>query len=124
MILLKPIVWLVGTRRELKAFPRDVQKGVGYALQLAQQGVTHHSCKPLKGFGGAGVLEVVSNFDGDTFRTVYTVRFSDAVYILSVFQKKSHAGRRTPKHETDLVDARLKRAEQLHKERMNPKGGK
>jgi len=86
---LKEVVWLTGTREELKTFPEEVQDDIGYALQVAQEGEKHADAKPLKGFGGAGVLEVVDDFDGDTYRAVYTVKFSDAIYVLHVFQKKS-----------------------------------
>jgi phage-related protein len=85
---------------------------MGYALYVAQVGGKHHSAKPLKGFGGAGVLEIVSDKDGDTFRSVYTVRFANAVYVLHAFQKKSKRGAATPKSEMELIRRRLRAAEQ------------
>ncbi len=87
---------------------------MGYALDAAQLGVKHPDAKPLAGFGGAGILEVVDDFAGDTYRAVYTVRFSGAVYVLHAFQKKSKRGIKTPQKELDLVKERLKRAEQAH----------
>jgi phage-related protein len=84
---------------------------MGYALDYAQQGGKHPDANPLRGFGGAGVLEIVEDNDSDTYRAVYTVKFTDTVYVLHVFQKKSKKGSATPKHEIDLIKERLKRAE-------------
>ena len=84
----------------------------GYALHLAQQGGKHTQAKPLKGFGSAGVLEVVENNDGNTYRAVYTVKLGDAVYVLHCFQKKSHEGIATPQHDIELIRDRLKLAQQ------------
>ncbi len=86
------------------------------ALDVAQQGEKHESTKPLQGFGGAGVLEVIDDFDGDTYRAVYTVKFKGVVYVLHAFQKKSKKGIATPKEEIDLVKKRLKAAEEHYKE--------
>jgi phage-related protein len=86
---------------------------MGYALFLAQQGDKHRDAKPLKGFGGAGVLEIVSNQRGDTFRAMYTVRFDDAVYVLHAFQKKSISGVATSKADIELIARRLREAEAL-----------
>ena len=99
---------------DLRAFPLEARRAVGYALYFAQMGDKHPSAKPLKGFGGAGVLEIVEDYDGNTFRVVYTVKFSEAVYVLHAFQKKSRKGVRTPKREMDLVRERLKRAREDH----------
>ena len=93
----------------LRAFPLPVQDEIGYALYLAQVGGKHLSAKPLKGVG-PGVLEVVSDHRGDTFRAMYTVRFSDRVYVLHVFQKKSKKGIATPRPDIDLIKDRLARA--------------
>lgn len=92
---------------------------MGFALFQAQLGGKHVSAKPLKGFGGAGVLEVVDDFDGDTFRAVYTVRLAGVVYVLHCFQKKAKHGIATPKIVLDLIHERLKLAEQIHKERRS-----
>jgi phage-related protein len=111
---IQPLVWVGPSLSDLRALPDPVQDAVGYALFVAQSGSKHPSAKPLKGFGGAGVLEVIEDHDGSTYRAVYTVRFTDAVYVLHVFQKKSKRGGATPKHEMALIRARLKEAEALH----------
>lgn len=108
--ILKPVLWVPRTYDDLVAFPRDAQHSIGLAFMMAQAGGKHPSAKPLKGFKGAGVLEIVDDHDGDAYRTIYTVRFSGAVYVLHVFQKKSKKGTQTPKHVIDLVKARLKTA--------------
>ena len=107
----KHVVWVDSSRSDLKGFPEPVQDRMGFAIYQAQTGLRHRDAKPLKGFG-AGILEVVSRFDGDTFRAVYTVRFEAAVYVLHAFQKKAKRGAETPKHELDLVRRRLRVAEQ------------
>lgn len=91
--------------------PEDVQDVFGYALHLAQSGKKHEGAKPLKGFGGAGVLEVVEDFQGNAYRATYTVKFENAVYVLHCFQKKSTQGISTPKPDMDLIRQRLKAAE-------------
>jgi phage-related protein len=100
----------------LREFPASVQDEMGYALYLAQIGRTHLAAKPLKGLG-SGVLEVVSDHRGDTFRAVYTVRLAATVFVLHAFQKKSTKGIATPRRELDLVKARLKLAQELHRKR-------
>jgi phage-related protein len=85
----KPLFWMSSTQDDLRAFPQEVRQVMGYALYLAQLGDKHLDAKPLKGFAGAGVLEIVADHDGDAFRAVYTVRFAGAVYALHAFQKKS-----------------------------------
>ncbi len=107
----KPLFWIGSSWRDLKDSPAEVQNVIGYALHWAQRGGKSPDAKPLQGFGGASVLEVVDDFDGDTYRAVYTVRFTEAVYVLHVFQKKSRKGIATPKQNIELVKARLKRAE-------------
>jgi len=92
---------------------------MGIALYAAQLGDTDPAAKPLKGFGGASVVEVVSDFQRDTWRTVYTVRYAEAVYVLHAFQKKSRHGITTPQRELDLIKRRLAEAGRLHKERQN-----
>lgn len=92
--------------------PEDVQDVFGYALHQAQEGDKHPQSRPLKGFAGAGVLEVVEDYDGDTYRAVYTVKFGTAIYALHCFQKKSTKGIATPKPDVDLIKARLKTAEE------------
>lgn len=99
----------------MRACPDDVQQTFGYALYLAQHGDKHDQAKPLKGFGGAGVLEVVEDHDGDTYRAVYTVRIAGAVYVLHVFQKKAKRGIATPKSDLDLIKQRLRAAQEQAK---------
>jgi phage-related protein len=110
---LKPVVWIGPSRRAFRALPRPVKSRMGYALYVAQHGGKHRDAKPLKGFGGAGMVEIVSDFDGDTFRAVYTVRFAAAVYVLHVFQKKSKTGRATPKSEMELIEKRLREVQRI-----------
>src|SRR3990167_8880647 len=111
---LKPVVWVGSSKEDLRGLPDSVQDVFGYALFLAQIGKRHPDAKPLKGFGGASVLEVVEDYRGDTYRAVYTVKFVEAVYVLHVFQKKSKRGIATPKLEMDLIKDRLKRAIEFH----------
>src|SRR5579872_4531924 len=85
----KPLEFVGSSKDDLSDFPLEVKRSVGFALRAAQRGGKHPDAKPLSGFGGAGVLEVVSNFDGNTFRAVYTVKFKGVVYVLHAFQKKS-----------------------------------
>jgi phage-related protein len=115
-ILIKSLRWVASAKRDLAAMPADVQDTFGYALHLAQVGSKHGQCKPLRGFGGAGVLEVVENHQGVTYRAVYTVRYQAAVYVLHRFQKKSTQGIATPKPDMDLIHARLKAIAVLEKE--------
>ena len=100
------------SREDLKEFPEEVRQDIGYALFEVQRGGKPASAKPLKGFGGAGVLEIIENFSGGTYRAVYTVKFEKIVYVLHCFQKKSKHGVRTPKQDRDLVRRRLKAAEE------------
>lgn len=113
---LKPVIWLGDSLRELKAFPAGVQDEMGYAIYLAQRGGKHVAAKPLKGLG-PGVLEVVSDHRGDTFRSVYTVRFAGRVFVLHAFQKKSKSGIATPKTDVELIRQRLKQAVEISKQK-------
>jgi phage-related protein len=107
----RPLYWLGSARKDLQAMPEIVQDTFGYALYLAQAGRKHDQAKPLKGFGSAGVLEVVESEDGGTYRAVYTVKLGHAVYVLHCFQKKSSHGIATPKRDVDLIRERMKAAE-------------
>jgi len=109
---LKPVLWIGSAKAELSSFPEEVKDAVGFALYVAQQGRKHADAKPLRGFGGAGVLEIVEDHAGGTYRAVYTVRLAGRVYVLHAFQKKSKHGIETPKAEIDLIKRRLKRAEE------------
>ena len=116
---LKPVVWVGSSLRDLREFPEPIQDQMGYALYVAQRGGKHRDAKALGGLGGAGVLEVVTDYRGDTFRAVYTVRYAATVFVLHAFQKKSKTGRKTPRREIELVKQRLREAEQIAKA-MNP----
>ena len=106
------MVWWVGSsKKDLLAMPGDVVDVFGFALHMAQSGKKHDQAKPLKGFGGASVLEVVEDHMGDTYRAVYTVKIADRVYVLHCFQKKSTKGIETPKQDMDLIRERLKAAQ-------------
>lgn len=107
---MKPVHWVGSSKDDLSDLPRHVTREIGFALWFAQMGDKHPSAKPLRGFKGGGVLEIIENFAGDTYRAVYTVRFARAIYVLHAFQKKSKSGIKTPKHEIDLIEARLARA--------------
>jgi phage-related protein len=119
----KLLYWIGSSKEDLCAFPEEVRRNVGYALHFAQAGDRHPSAKPLKGFGGAAVLEVVEDQAGDTYRAVYTVKFTGAVYVLHAFQKKAKRGIATPKQELNLVKARLKLAEEDHARRASQPTG-
>jgi phage-related protein len=119
----KPVFWIGSTKDDLCGFPDEVRDEMGYALFVAQQGGKHPDAKPLKGFGGAGVLEIVEDHDGDTYRAVYTVRLAGIVYALHAFQKKAKSGIKTPKAEIVLIKARLRRAQEHYAEwRKGAKG--
>jgi len=113
---LRPLEWIGGSKKDLMALPEEVVNVFGYALYLAQAGGKHAQAKPLQGFGSAGVLEVVEDWRGNTYRAVYTVRFAVRVFVLHVFQKKSKSGIATPKPDLDLIKARLKAATKRAKE--------
>ena len=107
----KPLEWVGTSKDDLSAFPLPVRQEMGFALHLAQMGEKAARAKPLRGFGGAGVLEIVADYYGDTFRGVYTVRLPGVIYVLHAFQKKSKRGSATPTAEIDLVSRRLRAAE-------------
>ena len=103
------------------ALPVEVRKFFGHALDFAQRGDQHEAAKVMKGFGGAGVLEVVESDIGGTYRAVYSVKFDEAVFVLHCFHKKSKSGIATPKSDMNIINARLKIAEALAKELRNGK---
>ena len=105
--------WLVS--KDLKSFPDDAKRAIGFALDQAQRGGKARSAKPLSGFGSASVLEIIQDYDTDTFRAVYTVRFGDFIYVLHAFQKKSKKGHTTPRADIALIRARLKMAQENYK---------
>jgi phage-related protein len=112
----RPLEWIGSSYKDLMALPVEVRRLFGFALSLAQVGDRHDAAKVLKGFGGAGVLEVVEDDAGGTYRAVYTVKFPEAVFVLHCFQKKSKRGIATPKEDMDTINARLKIAEAYVKE--------
>ena len=112
----KPLKWIGGSHKDLMTLPADVRRFFGFALSLAQAGDKHDAAKVLHGFGGAGVLEVVDDDLGGTYRAVYTVKFAEAVFVLHCFQKKSKRGIATPKEDMDIILTRLKIAQAYIKE--------
>ena len=113
---LKPTEWIGSSKEDLKGFPDEVRYQTGFALFQAQCGIRHRYAKPLKGFG-SGILEIVSRHDRNTYRTVYAVRFQGAAYVLHAFQKKSTKGVATPRREINVVQVRLKSAEQHYRDK-------
>jgi phage-related protein len=112
----KPLAWLGSSKKDLMALPIGVRKFFGHALDFAQRGEQHNAAKVLKGFGGGGVLEIVANDQGSTYRAVYTVKFREVVFVLHVFRKKSKTGIATPKPDMETIRERLKVAEKLSQE--------
>jgi phage-related protein len=117
---IKPAVFVGSSRRDLQAFPKPVRREIGQALFEAQLGDHPANAKPLKDFGG-GVLEIRDNYDGDTYRAIYTVRFEGVLYVLHTFQKKSAKGIATPQRHLDLIRQRLRQAEAIHRASKGPK---
>jgi phage-related protein len=117
----KPLIWVGSSKKDLMALPVGVRKFFGHALHFAQNGEQHDSCKVLKGFGSAGVLEVVEDDVGGTYRAVYTIKFKEAVFVLHCFQKKSKRGIETPRKDMEIVHSRLKAAEAMAKEILDGK---
>jgi phage-related protein len=112
----KPLIWIGSSKKDLMVLPVGVRKFFGHALNFAQNGEQHDACKVLKGFGSAGVLEVVEDDAGGTYRAVYTIKFKEAVFVLHCFQKKSKSGIATPKRDMEIIQTRLKIAEASAKE--------
>lgn len=116
---IKPVLWVSSSKDDLDDMPDDVKENFGYGLYQAQIGAFPDIGKVLSGFGGASVIELVDDFNSDTFRAVYTVRFSEAIVVLHVFKKKSKRGKETPKKDKELIISRLKLAEELYKNWKN-----
>jgi phage-related protein len=106
----KPLHWVGSSKEDLKDFPEDMRIAMGYNLRIVQNGGWPSNAKVLKGFGGSGLLEILDDYDSDTYRVVYTIRFEKAVYVLHAFQKKSKQGIKTPQKDLNLIDKRLKEA--------------
>jgi len=116
---MRPVIWIGSSREDLRAMPPQVRKDIGQALYAAQQGETDPAAKPLKGFGGTRVMEIVERHRTNAFRAVYTAHFAEAIYVLHVFQKKSKHGIATPKPDMELIRRRFAEAERLHRERQS-----
>jgi phage-related protein len=112
----KPLLWVASSRKDYAAFPPKVQEAFGFELFLAQTGQHPPSAKVMKGLG-TGVLELAGQFDGNAYRSAYTIRFDTAVYVLHCFEKKSRRGIKTPLHEIDLIKRRIREAETDHANR-------
>ena len=110
------LIWVESSQKDFLMFPREVQRCMGYALRYAQEGEKAAKAKPLQGFSGASVLEIVEIDLGGTYRCIYTVQFQTGIYVLHAFQKKSHKGIATPKEHIDMVKRRLKRAAEINTE--------
>jgi phage-related protein len=111
------LIWVGSSLRDLREFPDLIQDRMGYALFVAQSGGRHRDAKALAGFGSAGVLEIVNDYRGDTYRVIYTLRYTNAIYVLHVFQKKSKRGSETPRQDIGLLKQRLREVERITKER-------
>ena len=114
---LKPVIWVGASLKDLREFLAPVRDHMGYALYVAQLGGKHQDAKVLSGFGGAGVLEVIKDHRGDTFRAAYTLKYAGTVYVRHAFQKKSKSGRQTPRRDIELIEQRLREAEQIAREK-------
>ena len=115
----KPVRWVGSSRKDLRAFPKDVRRDIGQALYAAQHGEQYPSVKVLQGFGGRSVLEIIEDYRGDTYRAVYTVKFRGTIYVLHAFKKKAKKGVATPQRDIDLIKRRLADAEQDYAERQD-----
>ena len=115
----KPVIWIGSSLRDLRGLPEQVRKDIGKALYAAQLGMKDPAAKPLKGFGGTQVMEIVERFKTDTYRAVYAAQFESAIYVLHVFQKKAKKGRATPKHDIDVIKARFVEVKQDYARRQN-----
>lgn len=115
MLIMKQLLWLASSFKDLKSMPKDVIADFGYALHVAQTGLTPEIAKPFKHLG-SGIWELVTNDVGGTFRAIYTVKFPKAIIVLHVFQKKSKSGISTPKAEIELIKERLKTASEKYQQ--------
>lgn len=113
---MKPLRFVGASYRELCSFPRDVYRDVGRSLMIAQLGEKASNAKPLKGFGGAGVLEIIEDHNGDTYRAIYTVKLASAVYVLHCFQKKSPRAAQVPRLSQTLIEVRRREAQRIEEE--------
>lgn len=119
----KPLRWVGSSREDVRDLPAAVCDRLGFALRQVQAGLTPDNAKPMRGFAGAGVWELVEDYDTNTYRGVYAVCFAGAVYVLHAFQKKSKRGRETPRQKMALVRARLREAQEDHARRTGEGSG-
>ena len=119
----KSVLFVGSARKDISSFPDEVKLSMGHGIYLAQIGEKHPDAKPLKGFGGAGILEIVDDHDGDTYRAVYTVRYDAFVYVLHAFQTKSKRGVATSRADTELIKARLRAAEEDYRSHWKGESG-
>ena len=112
--MIRQVVWIGSSFKDLKKFPEPVKDEVGYILYLVQIGEYHKNIKPLTGFPG-GVMEIKSDYDKDTYRTVYVTKLDDEIYILHTFKKKSKKGIKIPSEDIEVIRQRLKRAREIAK---------
>ncbi len=119
---LRPVYWVATAKDDLDAFPEDVKDVMGYALEQAQRGLKHRKATPLKGFGGATVVEIADDYDGDTYRAVYTVKLRSGIYVLHCWQKKATRGIKTSPQDIERIRARLRAAEEQDARRSNEQG--
>lgn len=117
----RQLAYLGSSQKDARKLPPEVQELFAYALDIALKGGQHEDAKPLLGFHGRSVIEVVGDYRGDTYREVYTVRFEEVIYVLHIFQKKSKKGIATPKEDMEMIKQRLKWAEALYKEQYGKK---
>lgn len=118
----KPLVWVASSKKDLQDFPDEVKRTMGFGLHEAQISKKPDNAKPLKGFGGADIIEIIDEDVSGTYRTVYTVKFGDAIFVLHAFQKKSKQGIKTPERDIKLIENRLKQAQVLYKELFSKSG--
>lgn len=111
----KPVEFMGSSRRDLREMPKEISRSIGVALFEVQEGEKPPNAHPMKGYRGASVLEIVEDYDTNTYRAVYTVRFALAVYVLHVFQKKSARQIKTPTHDLELIERRLQAAEEHYR---------
>jgi phage-related protein len=113
---MKDVEWVGSSKEDLMDLPQQVRVEIGHSLYLVQIGRKPDNAKPMQGFGGASVLEIFEDFDTNTYRLIYTVKFGEAVYVLHSFQKKSTKGIKTSQRDLDIIAQRLRIAEELHRE--------
>lgn len=113
---MKAVIWVGSSKKDILKFPEEVRDSMGYALYLAQNGKLHMHSKILRGFGGAGVIEIIERDESGTFRLVYTIKMPEFIFVLHAFQKKSKHGIATPKQEIDLIKKRLRDAQEIYEE--------